>query len=94
MREGVLGVLPMTTTTDDFQRFVRDEKDKQHVHNYVHEQNRNWTTISECIMEVQDLARRQTRLGELEQIRSEKYMECEQQIRSINHIMNVTSGNQ
>ena len=89
LRERILGALPMTTTTDDFQGLIRIEKDKQH----MHEQDRNWTAVTECMMEVQDLSRRQARLGELEQIRLENCMACEEQIRSINHIMNITEVN-
>ena len=89
LRERILGALPMTTTTDDFQGLIRIEKDKQH----MHEQDRNWTAVTECMTEVQDLSRRQARLGELEQIRLENCMACEEQIRSINHIMNITEVN-
>ena len=32
LQEGVLRGLPMTTTTNDFQRLIRVEKDKQHVY--------------------------------------------------------------
>ena len=90
LQEGVLRGLPMTTTTvtSDFQRFIRVEKDEQHVYT----QDQDWTTIKECMMEIKSLASRQTRLGELEQIESEKYLDCGQQIRAINHIMNVSKS--
>ena len=45
------------------------------------------------MMEIKSLASRQTRLGELEQQETEKYMELEEQIRSINHKMNVAEVN-
>jgi hypothetical protein len=45
------------------------------------------------MMEIKSLASRQTRLGELEQWETKKYMECEEQIRSINHKMNVAEVN-
>ena len=88
-QEGVLRGLPMTTTTNDFQRFIRAEKDKQHVYT----QDQDWPAVNECMMEIKSLASRQTRLGELEQMEAEKYMECEEQIRSINHKMNVAEVN-
>ena len=53
----------------------------------------NWTAVTECMMEVRDLSRRQVRLGELEQIRSENCMACEEQMRSINHKMNIAKVN-
>ena len=40
--------------------------------------------------EIRSLAERQRTLGELKQTETEKYLECEEQIRAINHIMNVT----
>ena len=89
LKKGILGTLSMMTTTDDFQELIRIEKDKQH----MHAQERNWIAVTECIMEVQDLSRRQARLGELEQIRLENFIACEERIRSINHIMTITEVN-
>ena len=43
--------------------------------------------------EIKSLASRQRKLGELEQLEIEECLECEQQIRSINHKMNVTEVN-
>ena len=88
-REEVLRELPETTTQDDFQKLIRAEKDKQH----MHKQDGNWQAVEECIRETRSLASRQKHLGELEQREFEEYLECEQQIRSINHMMNVTEVN-
>ena len=88
-REEVLGDLPETTTQDDFQKLIRAEKDRQH----MHKQDGNWQAVEECIKETQSLASRQKHLGELEQRECEEYLECEQQIRSINHMMNVAEVN-
>ena len=76
----------MTMTIEYFQKFISAEKDKQHMYT----QDQDWTAINECTMEVKSLASRQARLGELGQIEAEKYLECGHQIRSINHIMNIT----
>ena len=81
--------LPETTTINDFQGLIRAEKDKQHVYT----QDRDWPAVTECMTEIKSLASRQTRLGELEQQETEKYMELEEQIRSINHKMNVAEVN-
>ena len=88
-REEVLRELPETTTQDDFQKLIRAEKDKQH----MHKQDGNWQAVEECIKETRSLASRQKHLGELEQRECEEYLECEQQIRSINHMMNVAEVN-
>ena len=88
-KEDVLRGLPKTTTIDGFQGLIRDEKDKQH----VYKQDRDWSAADQCKMEIKSLASRQTRLGELEQQETEKHMELEEQIRSINHRINVTEVN-
>ena len=88
-REEVLKELPKTTTQDDFQKLIRAEKDRQHMYT----QDRNWQAVDECMRETLSLASRQRELGELEQREFEEYLECEQQIRSINHMMNVTEVN-
>ena len=75
----------MSTTTYDFQRFIRDQKDKQHMYT----QDQDWPAVKECMTEIRSLAERQRSLGELKQTETEKYLECEEQIRAINHIMNV-----
>ena len=79
----------MTTRVENFQKFIRAEKDKQHMYT----QDRYWTAVNECTMEVKSLARRQARLGELGLIEAEKYRECGHKIRSINHKMNITKVN-
>ena len=43
--------------------------------------------------EIKSLAKRQKLLGELEQMETEKCLECEEQIRAFNHTMNVTEVN-
>ena len=88
-REEILGVLPMTTAADDFQGLIRVEKDTQH----VHAQDRGWPANGACMMEVEDLSRRQVKLGELEQIVSENCMACEERVRSINRVMNTAKVN-
>ena len=60
-REEVLRGLPMSTTTDDFQRFIRDEKDKHHMYT----QDQDWPAVKECMTETRSLAKRQRWLGEL-----------------------------
>ena len=84
-----MGVLPTTTTVDDFSGLIRIEKDKQHVHT----QDEDWSAVEACIMEVEDSSRRQARLGKLVQITSENCMACEERMRSINHAMNIVKGN-
>ena len=59
----------------------------------MYTQDRNWQAVDECMRETLSLASRQRELGELEQREFEEYLECEQQIRSINHMMNVTEVN-
>ena len=59
----------------------------------MHKRKGNWQAVEECMKETQSLASRQKHLGELEQRECEEYLECEQQIRSINHRMNVAEVN-
>jgi hypothetical protein len=83
-QEDILEGLPKTTTWKDFQKFIRDARDRKHVYT----QDENWTAAEECMMEVKSLVSRQARLGELEHREKEEYMECELQIRAINHQIN------
>ena len=66
-REEILKALPVTTTAEDFQNLIRIERDKQN----MYPQAGDWETVEMCILEVEDLSRRQARyqyfdyLGEL-----------------------------
>ena len=55
---------------------------------YTQDQER--PALKECITGIRSLAERHRSLGELKPAETEKYLEREEQIRAINHIMNVT----
>ena len=75
-QEEVLRGLITTTTTNDFQRFIRAERDKQHMYT----QDQDLPAVNECMTEIKSLAKRQKLLGGLEQMKTDEYLECEQQI--------------
>ena len=59
----------------------------------MYTQDHDWQAVDECMREIRSLASRQRKLGELGKREMEEYLECEQQIRSINHKMNVAEVN-
>ena len=83
-----MGTLPQSTTEDDFQELIQAEKEKRH----VHERERNWQAVADCVTQIEELPGRQTKLGELNKHAKENCMSCEEQIRTIQHSLNITGG--